>query len=45
MKVTASELRSSISLDLSDIDVCNSDWVIAWICEFIDCCEYTGSEV
>jgi hypothetical protein len=28
-EVTESELGSSISLDLSDIDMFNSDWVIA----------------
>jgi hypothetical protein len=38
MEITGGELGSSISLDLSDIDVFNSDWVITWSCEFIDCC-------
>jgi hypothetical protein len=26
-----------ISLDISDVDVLNSDWVITWSYEFIEC--------
>jgi hypothetical protein len=36
MEVDGSKLRSSISIDLSDIDVFNSFWVITWGCEFTD---------
>jgi hypothetical protein len=36
-EVTGSELGLSISLDLTDMDVFKSDWVIPRSCEFIDC--------
>jgi hypothetical protein len=35
-EVAGSELGPSISLDLSDSDVFNSDRVITWSCEIVD---------
>jgi hypothetical protein len=31
-EVVGTKLRSSIIIDLSDVDVFNSGWVIAWVC-------------